>query len=257
MYISSFNVNSINARINNLIDYLNNHPIDVILLQEIKSVEENFPYKTFEDLGYNIYANCQKSYNGVAILSKEEAEEVTFGFNDGGPADETRLICAKYSNLSIINSYIPQGRSIDHIMYKYKLGWYNRLKNLFNTRFSCDESIAWIGDMNIAITPLDVTNYNTKKNDPCCHEEARKAFMDVCSFGFNDLLRNYHPDEEIYSFFDYRVKDAVLKNIGWRIDYILTTNSLTNRSISCDVDLEPRKKEKPSDHTFVTATFKD
>lgn len=257
MKISTFNANSIRSRMPILSDWIVKEKPDFLGIQETKVQDFEFPEDLIKNLGYHVYYKGEKSYNGVAIISKEKADEITFGFNDGGPADETRLICARYSKLSIVNTYIPQGRSIDHIMYKYKLGWYNRLKNLFNDRFSRDESIAWIGDMNIATTPLDVTNYKTKKNDPCCHEEARKAFIDVCSFGFNDLLRNYHPDEEIYSFFDYRVKDAVQRNIGWRIDYILTTNSLTERSISCDIDIEPRKREKPSDHTFVTATFRD
>lgn len=257
MKISTFNANSIRSRMPIITDWIINNKPDFLGIQETKVQDNDFPEQIIRDLGYHVYFKGEKSYNGVALISKEKAKEVTYGFDDGGPEDQTRLICAKFSDLSIINTYIPQGRSIDHIMYKYKLGWYKRLKNLFQKEFNNTESIAWIGDMNIASTPLDVSNYKTKKNDPCYHEFARDAFLDVCEFGFDDLLRKFHPEEQIYSFFDYRVKDAVLKNIGWRIDYILTTKNLTKKVLSCDVDLEPRKKEKPSDHTFVTAKFKD
>ena len=142
-------------------------------------------------------------------------------------------------------------------MYKYKVSWYQRLKHFLCECLQDNKPIAWIGDMNIAVEPIDVSNPKTKKNDPCYHVDVREAFLDTCSIGFVDLFRKFNEDKEIYSFYDYRVKDAVIRNIGWRIDYILTTKQLTDKCINCEIDIEPRKKEKPSDHTFVTATFSD
>ena len=140
-------------------------------------------------------------------------------------------------------------------MYKYKLGWYARLKRLFERDYSADQEVACIGDINIAVEPIDVNNPAGKKNDPCYHIDAHNAFLDVCSFGFEDLLRKHHPNEELYSFFDYREKNAVERNMGWRIDYVLATASLASKCIACDIDVEPRKLEKPSDHTFMIAEF--
>ena len=129
------------------------------------------------------------------------------------------------------------------------------MKKLFEAEYSADQPLAWIGDINIAVEPIDVNNPESRKNDPCYHIDAHNAFLEVCSFGFTDVFRMRHPGEEIYSFFDYRDKKAIEKNLGWRIDYVLTTEPLTAKCVSCDIDLEPRKKEKPSDHTFMIAEF--
>lgn len=256
MKISTFNANSIRSRLPILIDWIKLNQPDVLGIQETKVQDQDFPKENFEKIGYHVVFRGEKSYNGIALISKKEPCDVKFGFDDGGPPDQTRLIRAKYDHLHIINTYIPQGRSIDHMMYKYKLNWYLRLKKLFEKEYNSALDIVWMGDMNIAVSPIDVTNPQTKKNDPCYHFEARKAFLKTCSFGFDDLLRIKNPNKEVYSFFDYRVKDAIQKNIGWRIDYILSTPSLTKHLVNCEIDYEPRRKEKPSDHTFMTATFK-
>ena len=257
MKISTFNANSIRSRLPIITDWMNEHQPNILGIQETKVQNIDFPESTFKDMGYHVCFEGEKSYNGVAIISKEKPVEIISGFNDGGPQDKTRLICAKFNNFNIVNTYIPQGRSIDHIMYKYKVSWYQRLKHFLCECLQDNKPIAWIGDMNIAVEPIDVSNPKTKKNDPCYHVDVREAFLDTCSLGFVDLFRNFHEGEEIYSFYDYRVKDAVIRNIGWRIDYILTTKQLTDKCINCEIDIEPRKKEKPSDHTFVTATFSD
>lgn len=255
MKIATFNANSIRSRLPMLLQWLEDHQPDVLGIQETKCQDEDFPVEAIRDLGFHVAFKGEKSYNGVALICKSEPQDVKFGFDDGGPADETRLIRAVVDGVSIVNTYVPQGRAIDHVMYKYKLGWYKRLKNLFETEYSADQPLAWIGDINIAVEPIDVNNPAGKRNDPCYHIDAHNGFLDVCSFGFTDVLRKHHPDEEIYSFFDYRVKNAVERNMGWRIDYVLTTDPLTEKCTACDVDLEPRKMEKPSDHTFVVAEF--
>lgn len=255
MKIATFNANSIRSRLPIILQWLEDHQPDVLGIQETKVQDHDFPVEAFGSAGYHVVFKGEKSYNGVALITKSEPQEVKFGFDDGGPADETRLVRAVIDGVAVVNTYVPQGRAIDHVMYKYKLGWYARLKKLFEEEYVADQSLAWIGDINIAVEPIDVTNPDGKKNDPCYHIDAHNAFLDVCSFGFTDLLRKHHPDEELYSFFDYRVKNAVERNMGWRIDYVLTTDPLTDRCISCEIDLEPRKKEKPSDHTFIVAEF--
>ena len=257
MKISTFNANSIRSRLPIILDWITKNKPDVLGIQETKVQNVDFPQSVFNEIGYHVCFEGEKSYNGVAIISKEKPIEIIAGFDDGGPADKTRIICAKFEKFLVINTYIPQGRAIDHIMYKYKLSWYKRLKKFISKYLEDNKSIAWIGDMNIAVNPIDVSNPKTKKNDPCYHIDAREAFLDTCDLGFIDLFRKFNEDQEIYSFYDYRVKDAVLRNIGWRIDYILTTEELTKKCINCKIDLEPRKKEKPSDHTFVTASFLD
>jgi exodeoxyribonuclease-3 len=256
MKIATFNANSIRSRLPVIRQWLETHQPDVLGIQETKVQDADFPNEAIENAGYHVVFKGEKSYNGVALISKSKPEDVIFGFNDGGPADETRLVRAVVDGVSVVNTYVPQGRAIDHIMYQYKLNWYARLKKLFKSEYAPDIPLAWIGDINIAVEPIDVSNPESHKNDPCYHVDAHDAFLDVLySFGFEDVFRKHHPGEELYSFFDYRVPNAVKRNIGWRIDYVLATPSLAERSVSCDIDLEPRMMDKPSDHTFMLAEF--
>lgn len=255
MKIATFNANSIRSRLPIILQWLEDHQPDVLGIQETKVQDADFPREAIEAAGWQVVFKGEKSYNGVAMICKSKPVDVRFGFEDGGPADETRLIRAVVDGVAVVNTYVPQGRAIDHVMYRYKLSWYSRLKKLFETEYAPDQPVAWIGDINIAVEPVDVNNPAGKKNDPCYHIDAHNAFLDVCSFGFTDVFRKHHPGEEIYSFFDYRVKNAIERNIGWRIDYVLTTDPLTSKSIACDIDLAPRMKEKPSDHTFMIAEF--
>ena len=256
MKIATFNANSIRSRLPIIIPWLDEHQPDVLGIQETKVQDSDFPVGAIESAGYHVVFKGEKSYNGVALICKTKPTEVRFGFDDGGPADETRLIRAVVNGLPIVNTYVPQGRAIDHVMYRYKLGWYARLRKLFEKEYATEQPLIWMGDINIAVEAIDVSNPQGKKNDPCFHIDAHNAFLDTCSFGFEDILRKHRPSEEIYSFYDYRVKDAVQRKMGWRIDYILATTPLAGKSVDCFIDVEPRLKEKPSDHTFVVAEFK-
>jgi exodeoxyribonuclease-3 len=255
MQIATFNANSIRSRLPILLQWLEAHQPDILGIQETKVQDADFPKESIEDTGYHVVFRGEKSYNGVALISKAEPEDVKFGFDDGGPADETRLVRALVDGVHVVNTYVPQGRAIDHVMYQYKLSWYSRLKKLFESEYAPDRPLAWIGDINIAAEPIDVSNPESHRNDPCYHVDARDAFLDVCSFGFVDIFRKHHPGEELFSFFDYRVPNAVKRNIGWRIDYVLATAPLADQSASCDIDLKPRLMDKPSDHTIMTAKF--
>ena len=255
MKIATFNANSIRSRLPILLPWLAEHQPDILGIQETKVQDTDFPIAAIEAAGYHVVFKGEKSYNGVALICKSEPQNVRFGFDDGGPSDETRLVRAVVDGVAVVNTYVPQGRAIDHVMYRYKLGWYARLRKLFEKEYSADQPLAWIGDINIAVEPIDVTNPEGKKKDPCFHVDAHHAFLETCAFGFEDVFRKHHPDEALYSFFDYRVKDAVKRNIGWRIDYVLATPPLASKSVDCFIDVEPRLKEKPSDHTFMMAEF--
>ncbi|MBN2683896.1 MAG: exodeoxyribonuclease III [Pontiellaceae bacterium] len=257
MKIATFNANSIRSRLPTILGWLKLHQPDVLGIQETKVQDADFPRAAFEESGWHVVFKGEKSYNGVALICKNKPVEVKFGFNDGGPADETRLVRARVNGVAVVNTYVPQGRAIDHVMYRYKLRWYQRLKKLFEAEYAADQPLIWMGDINVAAQPLDVSNPSTHENDPCYHVDVRNAFQEVCSFGFTDLLRKHHPSEELYSFFDYRVKNAIDRNMGWRIDCILSTQSLAEKCTACDIDLEPRRSEKPSDHTFMVAEFSD
>lgn len=254
MKIATFNANSIRSRLPILLDWLRTHQPDIVGIQETKAQDTDFPLADLVAAGYHVVFRGEKSYNGVAILSKEPASEVRFGFDDGGPGDETRLVIARIGSVVIVNTYVPQGRAIDHIMYKYKLKWYRRLKALLESKYADEPNLIWLGDLNIAVEPIDVANPKTKKNHACYHEDCRAAFLEVKG-DLVDLFREKNPAGGEYSFYDYRVKDAVNRGLGWRIDYILTRPELAKKCTAAYVDLEPRRKEKPSDHTFLVAEF--
>lgn len=255
MKIATFNANSIRSRLPIILQWLEEHQPDILGIQETKVQNSDFPKDAIEADGWHVVFKGEKTYNGVALICKSKPTEVKFGFNDGGPSDETRLVRAMVDGLPVVNTYVPQGRAIDHAMYKYKLRWYSRLRKMFETEYAPNRPLVWLGDINVAAEPIDVSQPETHESDPCYHIDARRAFQDACTFGFEDLFRKQHPGEELYSFFDYRVPNAVKRNIGWRIDYILATTPLAAKCVSCDIDLKPRLQERPSDHTFMVAEF--
>jgi exodeoxyribonuclease-3 len=257
MSIATFNVNSVRSRIPILERWLPASGVDVLCLQETKTVDETFPAAFFESLGYDVAFRGEKSYNGVAIASSRPLEDVHFGFEDGEePSAETRLIRASVNGVNIVNTYVPQGKAIDHPDYRYKLRFLRRLSALFGREYDKDGLLVWLGDLNVAPTDMDVTHPERKKDHVCFHEDLKTLFEEVKGWGLSDLFRKYRPGEGEFSFWDYRVKNALERNIGWRIDHMLTTKSLEEKSVDCYVDREPRSWEKPSDHTPMVARFR-
>ncbi len=255
--IATFNANSLRARLHIITPWLLNNQPDVLCIQETKVQDQDFPLSIFEEIGYNVVFRGQKSYNGVAVASRHPVEDSRFGFEDGKDIDEdsTRIIRCKISGNYIINTYVPQGRAIDHPNYKMKLSWFERLRNLFERDYSPDENILWCGDINVAPEPIDVYAPEKKLNHVCYHEAARTALSRVKEWGFVDLYRRFHPDTQEYTFYDYRIRDAVKKGLGWRIDQIYASKPIADKALNCWIDLEPRLAEKPSDHTFLVAEF--
>lgn len=255
MKIATFNVNSIRSRMSILLDWLAANQPDVLALQETKVVDADFPLQAILDAGYFAAFRGEKSYNGVALLSRTQPEQVRFGFDDGGPADETRLVTARFGAVHVVNTYVPQGRDIEHAMYRYKLDWFERLRGYFERQFTPRQEVVWVGDFNVAPEAIDIHNAERQANHVCYHVEVREAFARTVAWGFVDVFRQHHPEPGQYSFFDYRQKQAVPLNQGWRVDHIMATRPLAVRSAGASIDLKPRRAEKPSDHAVVMAEF--
>lgn len=255
MRIATFNVNSIRSRMEIVLGWLDTHRPDVLCLQETKVQDVEFPVEPFQGAGYQVTFKGQKAYNGVAVLSREPVTEVRYGFNDDGPADESRLIEVTVGGVRVVNTYVPQGREIDHEMYQYKLEWFRRLRRHFDERYKRDDPLVWLGDMNVAHEPIDVHNPEKRARHVCYHQDARDMFAHCREWGFVDVFRQHHPEAGHYTFYDYRGKDNVKNGLGWRIDYILTNPALARRCTDCYIDVAPRLKPKPSDHTCMIAEF--
>jgi exodeoxyribonuclease-3 len=178
-----------------------------------------------------------------------------FGF-DSEPADPDRLIIATYNDLTIINTYVPQGQEMESPQFAYKLAWFARLKKYLQKYFQPQNKIIWCGDLNVAPEDIDVHDPKRILGHVCFNPEIWRAYEDVKSWGFTDVFRKHHPGVAgQYTFFDYRIRDSVARKLGWRVDHILATKSLALKSKSCSIDLESRLAEKPSDHLIVYAQW--
>ncbi len=254
--IATYNVNSVRSRLHIVIPWLREHRPDVLCLQETKVSDGQFPADEFQAAGYHVNFRGEKQYNGVAIVSREKPEAVRFGLSDGGPTDEDRLIAAVFTGITVVNTYVPQGRDRETIHFTYKLEWLDRLRQFFVRTYSPAAPLIWCGDLNVAPEQIDVHDPKRLLGHVCFTPEVWEAFAAVRSWGLNDMFRRQHAGEAgCYTFFDYRVPGAVKRGLGWRIDHILATAPLESRLLACDIDMAPRLAEKPSDHTILVADF--
>jgi len=254
MKIASFNVNSIRARLPIVTGWLQQNQPDVLAVQETKVQDPDFPVQAFEEVGYQAVYRGQKSYNGVALFSLRRLDDVAFGLDDE-PRDEPRLAKASINGLTIVNTYVPQGFEVDSDKYQYKLAWFQRLRAYFQVHFAPSDPVVWVGDLNVAPTPIDVHDPDSKLNHVCFHATVREAFEHVVSWGFTDLFRLHCSDPEHYTFWDYRGPKTFERNRGWRIDHIMGTEPAARMCKRCYIDKEPRGAERPSDHTPIIAEF--
>lgn len=256
MKVATYNANSVRSRLELVSDWLNRESPDILCLQETKVQDKDFPIEEFHRAGYQVVFRGQKSYSGVAVASLKSPSKVSFGLDDGGPADEPRLICVEIDDLTIINTYVPQGRSIDSEHFQYKLEWFERLYKFLNRRYRSGEHLIWCGDFNVAPEPIDVHDPQRLLSHADFHPQAKEALERVRKWGFVDVFRKFYPDEPgHYTFWDYRVPRAVERGLGWRIDHIWATKSLAAQAHDAWIDVEARKMVKPSDHTFLVAEF--
>ncbi len=254
MKIATWNVNSIRIRIDRLVSWLNIQQPDVICLQELKVADEDYPTEAIRQAGYFTSMNCQKTYNGVAIISKREPVNVRSGFADGIEDTEARLISATIDGVRIISAYIPNGQITGSDKYIRKIEWLGRFKSYLQKADSNSEKIAVCGDFNIAPAAIDLAKPEDWEGSTLYNEELRREFSLIQSAGWVDVFRKHNPNPGYYSWWDYR-QLSFPKNNGVRIDHILASLPLAKISTSAGIDREARKGKLPSDHAPVWAAF--
>ena len=253
MKIISWNVNSVRARITNILSYINHAKPDVLLLQEIKTQDENFPYEDFKKNGFESYVFGQKSYNGVAIISKINIKNVKTNFiND--KLKQSRIITGeiqiKKKKLNLINIYVPNGNPVDTEKYDYKKKWLDKFIISVKKELSLNSNLLIAGDFNIIPEEKDVYDFKRYENDALGKLEIRKKFRELLNLGFKDVYRIKNKDKQEYTFWDY-FAGSWQKNYGMRIDHFLLSNNLLDNFVSIKINKDPRAKSKPSDHTPV------
>tara|TARA_Y100000590_G_scaffold437290_1_gene558775 strand:- start:177 stop:953 length:777 start_codon:yes stop_codon:yes gene_type:complete len=257
MKISSWNVNSVRARIINIVEYLKNSKVDILMIQEIKTESKNFPFNDFKILGYESYVFGQKSYNGVAILSKVKIKNISTTFLKD-ENKQSRIIVGeiifKKKLIKLINIYVPNGNPVDTDKYLYKKNWYNSFIKKIRKTLSENSNIIIGGDFNIIPEEIDVYNYKKYENDALFRLEMREKFHQLMSLGFHDAYRFFNKDKKEYTFWDY-MSGSWQKNNGMRIDHFLISNNIINIIKNIKIDKKPRSKIKPSDHTPIEIEF--
>lgn len=255
MKIATYNVNSIRSRLHIVLPWLENNQPDIFCMQETKVEDAKFPHAELETLGYSLAFRGNKQYNGVAIATLKKPQKVSFGLDDE-PADPDRLVAAQFDGLVILNAYVPQGQEVDRPQFAYKLAWLGRLKKYLQKHYKPEDKVILCGDFNVAPEIIDVHDPKRILGHVSFNPEVWKAYEDMKSWGFTDIFRKHHPAEAgQYTFFDYRVRDSVGRNLGWRVDHILATKSMAEKSCNCMIDLPTRLAEKPSDHVVIYAEW--
>ena len=251
MKIATWNVNSIKARLPRVLEWLSEAGPDVALLQETKTVDEGFPALEIEELGYNIAVCGQKSYNGVAILSKRPIEDVVTRLPGDDDDDQARYIEALIGDTRVASIYLPNGNPVDGPKFPYKLAWMDRLYDHARSLLAHEDSVVLGGDYNIAPADGDIYDPAAWADDALCRPEARARFRAVLHLGYTEAYRALHSAPDAYSFWDYQ-KGRWQRDEGLRIDHLLLSPQAADRLMACDIDKTPRgHKEKPSDHTPV------
>ncbi len=258
MLIASWNVNSIRTRLPQVINWINEVNPDILCLQETKVIDSDFPKKPFEDIGYEVNTYGQKSYNGVAIISKDKQEYTNKGFafksKDNFSIEEfdkqKRIISAIINGLRIVNVYVPNGSSLNSDKFEYKLRWLKELSVYLEKLEENGELICLLGDFNIASTNLDIHDPKKYEGGLMASEVERRSLETVIKGRFMDCFRIFEKNTGHWSWWDYR-NNAYELNKGWRIDHIYISNNLVSRLKSCVIDRSQRENNQPSDHAPV------
>ena len=254
MKLATWNVNSIRARLDRLTSWLETYHPDVVCLQETKVEDGSFPFDPLKDLGYHVSHAGQKTYNGVAILSREAPTDVRRGLDDGEDDPQARLIGATVGGVRVISAYVPNGDEPGSPKFEYKLKWLSRLRRHLDTHYNARQPLILCGDFNVAPDERDVHDPAVWERTVLFNPEARSALVDVTRFGLIDTFRIHCQDPGKYSWWDYRML-AFPKNRGLRIDHVFATAPLAEACRSASIDREARKGKQPSDHAPVLATF--
>jgi exodeoxyribonuclease III len=247
MRIATWNVNSLNVRLPHVLDYLSANQPDVLALQETKLPDERFPTQAIEGAGYQVVYSGQKTYNGVAILSRSGASDPVTDL-PGLDDHQRRLLAATVGGVRIVNVYVPNGQEVGSDKYAYKLHWLQALIAWLQDEMNRHPALVLLGDFNIAPADLDVHDPKRWREKIMCSSEEREHFQRLLALGFCDAVRALHPDAPMHSWWDYRLR-AFERGWGLRIDHVLLSKGLTARETGVDVTL--RAGDKPSDHVPV------
>ena len=253
MKIISWNVNSVRARITNILEYIKDTLPDILFLQEIKTQEESFPYEDFKNVGYESHVFGQKSYNGVAIISKVKIENLKKDFIKDD-LNQARIISGeillKKKKINLINIYVPNGNPIDTDKYEYKKNWLKKFITRIKKELGKNSNILIAGDFNIIPEEIDVYDFKKYEHDALGELEIRKKFREILNLGFKDIYRLKNKNKQEYTFWDY-FAGSWQKNYGMRIDHFILSNNLLENVTSININKKPRSKTKPSDHTPI------
>lgn len=253
MKIATWNVNSMNVRLPHVLEWLAANNPDVLVLQEIKQVSEAFPVDALAEVGYTSIANGQKTYNGVAVISRSIATDPVTEF-PGFDDPQRRVLATTIDDVRVVDLYIPNGHSVGSEKYEYKLGWLSSLRDFLEDELARHDKLVVLGDFNIAPADEDVHDPDKWRDAILCSPLERQALTALLDLGLTDVFRKFEQPEKVFSWWDYRAA-GFRRNAGLRIDLILTSGAMAQCCSASYVDKEPRAWERPSDHAPVVAEF--
>jgi len=253
MKIATWNVNSLKVRLPHVLEWLASASPDVLVLQEIKQITDAFAADAFSEVGYQSVASGQKTYNGVAVISREPSTDIVTDF-PGFEDPQRRILAATIDGVRVVNLYVPNGNSVGSDKYEYKLGWLRALKGFLESEMRTHENLVVLGDFNIAPDDRDVHDPEKWGEDILCSPPERQALEELIDLGLSDVFRQFEQAEKTFSWWDYRAA-GFRRNAGLRIDLILASKALADVCEASYIDREPRTWERPSDHTPVIAEF--
>lgn len=254
MKIATWNCNSIRARKERLLAYLASAKPDVLCLQELKCDDDDYPVEEIEAAGYRSAIHAQKTYNGVAILARTAPQDVVMGLQDGVEDPQSRLIAGTVNGVRVLSVYAPNGQEVGSDAYQYKLKWYDRLRAYLDKHERNRDKVVVCGDFNVAPEDLDVHDPKAWEGQTLCSLPEREKLKSLIDFGLVDLFRKVHPEDQKFSWWDYRML-GFPKNKGLRIDHLLVTPKLSAACTAIEIDRNERKGKQPSDHAPVWAEF--
>lgn len=253
MKLATWNVNSLKVRLPQVLDWLATHQPDALCLQETKTEDAKFPLAEIEAAGYHASFSGQKTYNGVAILTRQPVTAAGHGI-PGFDDPQKRVTTATVNGVRVVCAYVPNGESVDSDKYRYKLEWLAALTSWLRQEMAQHPSLALLGDFNIAPEDRDVHDPQAWAGKVLCSDAERAAFVQLTGLGLRDTFRLFEQPEKSFTWWDYRMQ-AFRRKMGLRIDHILASDALAGSCRSCQVDIEPRRNERPSDHAPVIAKF--
>ena len=255
MKITTWNVNSLKVRLPQVLAWLQTHQPDALCLQETKTEDSSFPSVEIANAGYQSVFAGQKTYNGVAILSKTGASDPVMAIPDFDDPQK-RVLAATINGVRVVCLYVPNGQSVGSDKYQYKLAWLQATTAWLKNELAANPRMVVVGDFNIAPADIDVHDPKAWEGQVLCSDAEREALRHLLAIGLKDGLRLIEPEAQMFTWWDYRM-NAFKRKMGLRIDHVLVSEALAVKCKACSVDLEPRRHERPSDHAPVTAEFAD